>query len=317
MPGPIAFIDDEVTHLFFSGLPTTMMRTTILPQSSKRPPMRPPRAYSFLFRTIERALERVSDLFNLRPSLLDESLSETLAQSRRYIDPDSDLALMPLRASIHDDQTRDKDVLKTAEDRFRQRLERDPVRLEAWFSAHAHRFKLESKTDVVAHFEVVTGHSIRDFDVGRFEDHPTHRNHIGRTHSPDRGPLRRSRESSLVLATVMAACLLILGSYESDPLRELSGMAASSESILFGSLGERTRGHTDMDMAYRRAEVLQALDHINEARTSILGLHTGYDPSLLQPAAVHLERALAVGPPHGIIPSDLVRLHQEVRRLLE
>lgn len=279
--------------------------------------MRLPRVDSFFFRMLEAASGWRTALVQRRSSPLDESMSETLAESRRYMDPESDLALMPLRASSRDEQALDKSVLRTAAVRFRQRLERDPIRLEAWLSSHAHRFELESKTDVVSHFEAVSGHAIEDYDTERFESVGALHNPIVRSTMHDRAPIRRSRQGSLVMATVMAACLLILGSYESDPLRELSGLTASSESILFGSLGERTRGHADVDTAYRRAEILQALEHINKARTSILGFHTGYDPSSLRVAADHLERALALDPSSEVDPSDLERLHREVRRLLE
>ena len=121
----------------------------------------------------------------------------------------------------------------------------------------------------------------------------------------------------MVLATVMAILVLTMGSYESDPLQGLTGSAATSESILFGSLGERTRGHMDLASEQRRTEVLLALDRISVARTSVLGFHTGYDPTSLRSALVHLERAIHVGPAHEPVPSELERLYMAVLRMLE
>ena len=63
--------------------------------------------------------------------------------------------------------------------------------------------------------------------------------------------------------------------------------------------------------------MLLALDRISVARTSVLGFHTGYDPTSLRSALVHLERAMHAGPAHESVPQDLERLYMEVLRMLE
>lgn len=132
----------------------------------------------------------------------------------------------------------------------------------------------------------------------------------------DRKPVHRLRSRPIALATVMTVCILVVGSYTQDSLKTVTGPAATSESILFGSLGERTRGHSHPALELRRAEVLLALERINDARTSVLGFHTGYDPSILEEARLHLERAIAAGSALEPVPSDLVRLRQSVEDIL-
>lgn len=251
---------------------------------------------------------------------LDDSLQAVLDDGRQYSEPTSDERLMPLRASQGTRPSDETDPLAMAQDRFRRRLERDPARLEQWLAVHARRHELESHIDVESHFEHITGHALADFEqapvTNRIAESVSTRPPV-RGKLIDRNPLMRARSGSLVLATVMAVCVLTIGSYERDPLRALTGSAASSESILFGSLGERTRGHTDPALEQRRAQVLLALERINEARTSVLGFHTGYDPTSLEAAAAHLERAMILGSTVEPAPADLERLYLEVRRILE
>lgn len=252
-------------------------------------------------------------------------MQRVLSDARCLANPESDMDLMPLRVSLQTESVGGSGPLETAQSRFRQRLERDPDLLDEWLSAHAQRFELEATSDITTHFEAVTGHRVTDLKMGqsmdrralRAEKSPSsHSGEVSRR-SADRHPIERARSGSLVLATVMVLFVLTLGSYESDPLRGLTGSAATSESILFGSLGDRTRGQDDLALQQRRVEVLLALDGINEARTSVLGFHTGYEPISLRSAVEHLKRAMDMGPANEPVPEELNRLYREALRILE
>ena len=56
---------------------------------------------------------------------------------------------------------------------------------------------------------------------------------------------------------------------------------------------------------------------INAARTSVLGFHTGYGPTVLKEAALHLERAMHTVDLNESAPADLERLYREVLRILD
>jgi hypothetical protein len=181
-------------------------------------------------------------------------MQETLSDARCFADPEPDTDLMPLRVSMQTGFDRETEALQSAQSRFRQRLERDPERADAWLSTHARRLELETASEITTHFEQITGHSFADLEGYPSADHLTSpsvsRSTPARLDKTSRGatdryPIECARSGSLVLATVMAVFILTIGSYKSDPLRGLTGSAAISESILLGSLGERNRGYTD------------------------------------------------------------------------
>jgi len=244
-------------------------------------------------------------------------MDHLLRSARAFNDPDQDASLMPLRAIRRSTGTEATGNLSGAVERFENRLARDAAR-QAHLRACEERMLEVPTTNVERHFEELTGHSLADM--------PMHQRGAGTgrrraaLHVPSRNnsrrPLARMRAGSAVLACIMLVFVGTLGSYDRDPLSDALGDALVSESVLFGNLGQTTRGGSDTNLEERKAKVRAALDLIDQARTSILGFHTGYEPSALRRAADLIDSAAWSVSPVEPGTAELYRLRDEIRRLL-
>ena len=243
-------------------------------------------------------------------------LARVLEAALEFRDPQADDQLMPLRTVLRASAASRPASLDVEMDRFENRVARDPQRLEQLRATEERILEMDCTGEGVrAHFERVTGHALADFDSqnpDRVETRQPQNVHSRK----ERLPLARMRAGSAVLASVLVICIFTLGSYGNDPLSDAIGQALASESVLFGSLGETTRGHPDPLLEQRRTQIRAALDRIDVARTSVLGFHTGYDPTALEEAAELLWKASNSASIVEPAPTELYNLRDEILRLV-
>lgn len=234
---------------------------------------------------------------------------------RAFADPDFDVELMPLRALLRSERKGMPVNLRASMDRFENRLVRD-ARLQATLAECEEKISEAAmvQESVLAHMERVTGHRVEDmpsFTVRRQLSRP------GTRYRPSRPPVARMQARSAVLACVMLIFVATWGSYRSDPLSHAIAQAVASESVLFGSLGETSRGQPDPELEARRERIRTALSRIDEARTSVLGFHTGYEPMALRDAARLVDQAARSLSPVEPTSAELYRLRDEIISMIE
>ena len=244
------------------------------------------------------------------------NLARVLDAARDFPDPECDELLTPLRMTLRSGPAPLPSSLELEMDRFENRLERDAGRRDELLRAQERLLEsLSNKECVEDHFERVSGHALADFAADPV-DRTAPGQERNRPSRVERQPMARMRTRSAVLASVLAVCIVTLGSYGNDPLSAAIGEAVASESVLFGSLGETTRGHPDALLEQRRTQIRAALERIDAARTSVLGFHTGYDPTALQEAADLLLQASTGASVVEPSPTELHHLRDEILRLL-
>lgn len=244
----------------------------------------------------------------------ERGITSVVNAARVFCDPEADEALMPLRTLLRASR---KDLpvgLESPMNRFENRLARDLARQE---QLRACEWKIvESRAteqDLIDHFEHLAGYTVEDLPRHRASGQRLPRKLPA---SKVRMPLARMKAGSAVLASIMMVCVVTWGSYGTDPLSAAIGGAVASESVLFGSLGETTRGQPDPELEQRRGQIREALDRIDQARTSVLGFHTGYEPSALLEAARLVEKAAQSVSPVEPTPLELYRLRDEILHVL-
>ena len=92
---------------------------------------------------------------------------------------------------------------------------------------------------------------------------------------------------------------------------------AATESLLLGGLGQTTRGSSRPRREQPIPTARMVLEHIDEARTSILGFHTGYELSRLQEAADLIDEINSSATALEPGSAAMYRLHAEIRKLLQ
>ncbi len=238
-----------------------------------------------------------------------------LQATRFFADPEMDDELMALRASMRGQRTSVPAVLRNELDRFENRLDRDEGRKEHLRRVELRMLELDSG-DAAAHFERLSGHSLDDFPVDHSFDSAKRRKRTRKRSAPLRSAAAREHSRSMVTALVVLFCVLVVGSYQSDSLSGVAAKTAESESILFGNLGETSRGYMDPEVERRRVEIREALRWIDASRTTVLGFHTGYDPTKLARAEELIGKAIREWTPVEPVPPILRQLQADIHTVL-
>lgn len=244
---------------------------------------------------IHRCLHAVTRL----PSfLLDRHRSVRLVQHARALgDPGRDRETLGLWAFFHVVPSSRSRVLDLAAERFAGRTARDTGLAESLEAATERMIELDGGR-AERHFLAISGYAVDELpQINGQRVQPTLK---PGTRRPDRAS-RQHRVRPGMLAALLVLFVVALGSRSADPLAPSLAVLSKTQPVLFGSLGETVRGHREALVDEASLALVEALGHIEEARTSLLGFHTGYERSTLIEASRALERALGTE-----IPSESV-----------
>ena len=215
------------------------------------------------------------------------ALIRLLRLARSFADPQADAHLMPLRILLRYNSAALPASLRSAMERFERRLAHDPDRTQDARDCQERLLELTATTQhTEAHFERLTGHQLSDLPVQLRK--PTQANRRLTERRRLRNAYRASRMAvrrPLMLTCAVVLCVLMVASHDADPLSRAVADVAASESLFLGNLGKTTRGASQLTWEERGPTARMVLDRIAQARTSILGFHTGYELSGLEEAA--------------------------------
>lgn len=212
-----------------------------------------------------------------------------VAQARALSDPEKDRVLVGLWAFFRLVPSSRSEALDLAAERFAVRSSREPG-LERMLDDVEARMRELDNGHAERHFLAISGYDAEDLppaagalETGIKQD---------RRFLPDRAA-RAHRVRPGMLATLLVLFMVALASRSADPLADSLTTLAQTQPVLFGSLGETVRGHREPVDDDATEALVEALGHIEGARTSLLGIHTGYERGTLAAASSSLERALS------------------------
>ena len=177
--------------------------------------------------------------------------------------------------------------------RLKRRIDADPMRQKRYDLYSSRLDELESESDVVSHFEAITGHTFsREFipassaEKSRVPTRPDPHPH------PRRARIRRGilRGSAMLLVLYLVLfSFSYLGESRSGRLAHIR-----TDDLRWTELGISTRGN---DPAWERELTLRydaALNEAARAKSSVLGLFTSYDYERIGRARTLLEGTIGI-----------------------
>lgn len=248
------------------------------------------------------------------------AMMRLLRLSRLFTDPRADAELMPLRTLLRHDMADIPEGLLAAMERFENRVARNPQKTQDIRMCQERMLELTTASmNTEAHFEKLTGHLLADMPVQsqKKSSAGTRGLQWQERHAGPRAPRRRLRARPVMVTCVAMICLLMVASHDTDPLSRAVAEVAASESLFLGGLGQTTRGASLPRREQRIPTARMVLEHIDEARTSILGFHTGYELSRLQEAADLIDEINSSATALEPGSAAMYRLHVEVLNLLQ
>jgi hypothetical protein len=203
--------------------------------------------------------------------------------------------------------------LALAAERFAGRSSRDPALAESVDRAAERMLELD-RGHAERHFLQISGYRLEDLPppcvpVAASDVRPSRRR-------ADRAA-KAHRIRPGMLATLLVLFVVAITSRSADPLAPSLARLSETQPVLFGSLGETVRGHRDPSADAASLALVQALDHIEASRTSLLGFHTGYDRGVLIHASSALDRALETHLPSEPLVSAVEQLKVRIDELID
>lgn len=238
--------------------------------------------------------------------------AQLVDHARALNDPAHDAALAGLWAFFRLVPSSRSSDLDLAADRFARRTSREPA-LAQLMDMTEERMRDLDQGHAERHFLDISGYAVEDLppiiaSSNRRAVDPG-------TRKPDRKP-RARRVRPGMLATLMVLFVVALASRSADPLSPSLTTLSEAQTLLFGSLGETVRGHGEPLEDEASAALSDALEHIESARTSLLGFHTGYERSQLSEASRSLDRALDTPISEPVLASAVQDLKDHIDQLI-
>ncbi|MDA0873790.1 MAG: hypothetical protein O3C45_01895 [Bacteroidetes bacterium] len=213
-----------------------------------------------------------------------------LSEARRLADPARDEDHLGFWAFFRLAPSAMSSRLTLAASRFANRAERDDERPRMLDVVEERMRQLEGG-NAERHFLQISGYALEDLPPVVRSQAPTVA--AAGVRRPDR-PALASRVRPGMLALMSLLLLVALFSRSSDPLAPSLAALSEAQPVIFGSLGETVRGHRKPEQDETTMALVQVLERIEAARTSLLGIHTGYERDSLVEASRALEQALAM-----------------------
>lgn len=199
-------------------------------------------------------------------------------------------------------------LLDLAAERFAGRTARDGGLAQSLEETTARMIELDGGR-AERHFLAVSGYTADELPpVSTRDVRPTLQPGLRR---PDRAS-RSHRVRPGMLAALLVLFVVALASRSADPLAPSLAVLSETQPVLFGSLGETVRGHREAVVDEASLALVEALGHIEAARTSLLGFHTGYERSTLVEASQALERALSTEIPSAPVAAAVEDLKSRI-----
>ena len=238
--------------------------------------------------------------------------AQLVDHARALNDPAHDAALAGLWAFFRLVPSSRSSDLGLAAERFDRRTSREPA-LAQLMDMTEERMRDLDQGHAERHFLEISGYAEEDLP-------PVHASSARRavnpgTKKPDRKP-RSRRVRPGMLATLMVLFVVALASRSTDPLSPSLTTLSEAQPLLFGSLGETVRGHGEPLEDEASAALFDALEHIESARTSLLGFHTGYERAQLSEASRSLDRALETSISEPALLSAVQDLKDHIDRMI-
>ncbi len=230
-------------------------------------------------------------------------LDRALREGRALRDDPPDDEALAFVAVMHDvDATRMPATLRAAVRKIERRIETEENLRTSYEALLRRRADLEAGSDMNAQLRRLMGRRSaperpRETTTGRRPEAGANQDASG----AGRRPIRRLVTAAVALAAVYA--MLFVGGRVVRPETERLARFDRSELVLEGY--ENVRGSaTEGDLSATARRYLEALTHLRQAETDVLGLFPGYDASHLDAAATRLREVMEAEPDESFLAHE-------------